>query len=153
MERVTGIEPALSAWEVCGAARVLPGESVTCGDLDGLSASDRDYPWALFPSGTQRARVHPRIKSRARARLRPSESVPPVGWPAVISLGQCGAVRDGSAALPLDLLLAGAVACTCPVLLAAAIPRTAVLVSGLAQQLGFDSADSVEIIGLSLIHI
>jgi Phage integrase family len=66
MERVTGIEPALSAWEVCGAARVLPAESVTCGDLDGLSASDRDYPWALLPSGTQRARVRPRIKRRAR---------------------------------------------------------------------------------------
>ena len=29
----------------------------------------------------------PRIKSRARAWLRASESVPPVGWPAVISLG------------------------------------------------------------------
>jgi hypothetical protein len=41
-ERVTGIEPALSAWEVCGAARVLPADSVTCGDLAGLSLSDRD---------------------------------------------------------------------------------------------------------------
>jgi len=28
MERVTGIEPALSAWEACGATRVLPAESV-----------------------------------------------------------------------------------------------------------------------------
>ena len=51
LERVTGIEPALSAWEVCGAARVLPADSVTCGDHDGLSVSDRDYPWVLLPSG------------------------------------------------------------------------------------------------------
>jgi hypothetical protein len=36
--------PALSAREVCGAARVLPADSVACGDLDGLSASDRGYP-------------------------------------------------------------------------------------------------------------
>jgi hypothetical protein len=52
VERAKGIEPALSAWEVCGAARLLPADSVTCGDLDGLSASDHDYPWALFTSGT-----------------------------------------------------------------------------------------------------
>src|SRR5262249_20663848 len=56
-----------------------------------------------------------------------------------------------SAALLLDLLLAGAVACTCPVLLAAAIPRAVAVVSGLAQRprsgLALDSADSVEIIG------
>ena len=44
VERVTGIEPALSAWEVCGAARPPPADSVTCRDLDSLSASDRDYP-------------------------------------------------------------------------------------------------------------
>src|SRR5215831_11099558 len=44
------------------------------------------------------------------------------------------AVRDGSAVLLLDLLLAGAVACACPVLLAAAIPRTVAVVSGLAQR-------------------
>src|SRR5215470_9998065 len=52
LERVTGIEPALSAWEVCGAVRLSPADSVTCGDLDGLSVSDRDYPRALLPSGT-----------------------------------------------------------------------------------------------------
>jgi hypothetical protein len=52
VERVTGIEPALSAWEVCGAVRLSPADSVTCGDLDGLSVSDRDYPRALLPSGT-----------------------------------------------------------------------------------------------------
>ena len=79
VERVTGIELALSAWEVCGAPRVLPAESVTCGDLDGVSASDRDYPWALLPSGTQRARVHPRIKRRARPRSKASGSVRAVG--------------------------------------------------------------------------
>src|SRR5262245_33255775 len=57
------------------------------------------------------------------------------------------AVRDGSAALLLGLLLAGAVACACPVFLAAAVPRTVAVVSGLAQRLGLDSADSVEVIG------
>ena len=82
VERVTGIEAALSAWEVCGATRVLPAESVTCGDLDGLSASDRDYLWALLPSGTQRARVHPRMKSRAKGMPERSEVVREFGWSA-----------------------------------------------------------------------
>src|SRR5262245_40170696 len=57
------------------------------------------------------------------------------------------AVRDGSAVLLLGLLLAGAVGCTCPVFLAAAVPRTVAVVSGLAQRLGLDSAGSVEVIG------
>jgi hypothetical protein len=56
VERVTRIELALSAWEVCGFTRVLPAESVTCADHDGLSVSDRDYSRVLLPSGTQRAR-------------------------------------------------------------------------------------------------
>jgi hypothetical protein len=30
LERVTGIEPALSAWELYGAACVSPGDSATC---------------------------------------------------------------------------------------------------------------------------
>jgi hypothetical protein len=46
--RVTGIEPALSAWEVCGAVDQPPADSVTCGDLGGLSLSGRDYPRALL---------------------------------------------------------------------------------------------------------
>ena len=33
--------PTPSAWEVCGAARVLPADSVTCGDLDSF---DRERP-------------------------------------------------------------------------------------------------------------
>src|SRR5262247_2005021 len=57
------------------------------------------------------------------------------------------AVRDGSAVLLPGLLLAGAVGCTCPVFLADAVPRTVAVVSGLAQRLGLDSADSVEVIG------
>ena len=48
---------ALSAWEVYGAARLPPADSVTCRDLVGLSASDRGYPRVLIPSGTQRARA------------------------------------------------------------------------------------------------
>ena len=50
-----GLEPVLSAWEVCGAARLRPGDSVACGNLAGLTASDCDCPRALFLSGTQRA--------------------------------------------------------------------------------------------------
>jgi hypothetical protein len=47
----------LPAWEVCGAAFLPPADSATCGDLDGLAVSDRDYPQALLRSGTQRARL------------------------------------------------------------------------------------------------
>jgi hypothetical protein len=56
------ISPALSAWEVCGAVALPPADSVTCGNLGGLSLSGRDYPRALLLSGTQRARLDPRIK-------------------------------------------------------------------------------------------
>jgi hypothetical protein len=52
LERVTGIEPALSAWEACGAARQRPGNSATCGDLGGLTVGDRDCPQELLLSGT-----------------------------------------------------------------------------------------------------
>jgi hypothetical protein len=41
---VTGIESALSASEVCGAVRLPPADSLTCGLLDALPASDRYYP-------------------------------------------------------------------------------------------------------------
>jgi hypothetical protein len=62
VERVTRIELALSAWEVCGAVALPPADSVTCGDLGGLSVSDRDYPRVLLLSGTQRARLDPPVK-------------------------------------------------------------------------------------------
>ncbi len=75
VERVTRIELALSAWEVCGAVALRPADSVTCGDLGGLSLSDRDYPRVLPLSGTQRARLDPRIKRRARSVSEPSEVV------------------------------------------------------------------------------
>jgi hypothetical protein len=35
--------------------RVLPAESVTCGDHDGLLVSDRDYPRVLLPSSEDTA--------------------------------------------------------------------------------------------------
>jgi hypothetical protein len=54
--RARQLPPALSAWEVCGAVALPPAGSVTCGDLGGLSLSDRDDPRVLLPSGTQRAR-------------------------------------------------------------------------------------------------
>jgi integrase len=38
-----------------GAARVLPANSVTYGDLDGPAVSDRDHPRALLASGTRSA--------------------------------------------------------------------------------------------------
>jgi hypothetical protein len=44
VERVTRIELALSAWEVCGAAALPPGDSATCEDLYAWTASYRDYP-------------------------------------------------------------------------------------------------------------
>ena len=50
--RVTGIEPALSAWEVSGAARPPPACWLTCGCADGLSVRDRDCPRGLVRSGT-----------------------------------------------------------------------------------------------------
>ncbi len=52
LERVTGIEPALSAWALYGAVRLLPADSATCANLDGLTVSDHDYPRGLLPSGT-----------------------------------------------------------------------------------------------------
>jgi len=52
VERVTGIEPALSAWEVCGAADLSPADSMTCGPLGVLPAGDRDYPRLLIRPGT-----------------------------------------------------------------------------------------------------
>ena len=51
-ERVTGIEPALSAWEVGGAARPPPADWLTCGCADTLTVRDRDYPRWLLCSGT-----------------------------------------------------------------------------------------------------
>ena len=52
LERVTGIEPALSAWELYGAARLRSGDSVTCGDIAGMTVSDRDCPQVHLLSGT-----------------------------------------------------------------------------------------------------
>ena len=49
---------ALSAWELYGAVRLQPADSVTCANLNGLTVSDRDYPRGLLPSGTQRARAY-----------------------------------------------------------------------------------------------
>src|SRR5690348_14246247 len=66
VERVTGIEPALSAWEVCGAVALPPADFVTCGDLGGLSLSYRGYPRALLLSGTQRARFEDEQHRRQR---------------------------------------------------------------------------------------
>jgi hypothetical protein len=55
---VTGIEPALSAWEVCGAASRLPADWLTCGSADTLPVRDRDCPRRLLRSGTWRARAY-----------------------------------------------------------------------------------------------
>jgi hypothetical protein len=47
LERVTGIEPALSAWES------VPSEAFTCGELRSwLSASDREIPVFTGVNGT-----------------------------------------------------------------------------------------------------
>ena len=48
LERVTGIEPALSAWEVCGAVSPSPADRLTCGCAYALPVSDPDCPrWLL----------------------------------------------------------------------------------------------------------
>src|SRR6185312_3414986 len=88
----TGVAALLpSAWEVCGAARVLPADSVICGDLDGLPASDRDYPWALVPSGTRRARVQP--ESETGSVRFEGVRVRPVHWLTIVSVSQVMLVR------------------------------------------------------------
>jgi hypothetical protein len=45
------VEPALSAWEVCGAAPPSPADLLTCGSADALSVRDRDCPRWLLCSG------------------------------------------------------------------------------------------------------
>jgi len=109
-ERVTRIELALSAWEVCGATRVLPAESVTCRDHDGLSVSDRDYPRVLLPSGTQRARPDPRIKRKTRPSSKPSSPSVLLAPPHSSCSTWCGEVRCCVMALLLALLLLGTAA-------------------------------------------
>jgi len=56
VERVTGIEPAQSAWELYGAERSLPAYWLTCGPTFPLTVRDRDCPRWLLRSGTYRAR-------------------------------------------------------------------------------------------------
>src|SRR5437762_8245382 len=51
VERVTGIEPPLSAWEVSVTVDRLPAELLTWEPPAALSASDRDYPRLLVRSG------------------------------------------------------------------------------------------------------
>jgi hypothetical protein len=41
VERVTGIEPALSAWEACGAVAASPADGLTCGSP---GRADREGP-------------------------------------------------------------------------------------------------------------
>jgi hypothetical protein len=61
VERVTGIEPALSAWEA------VPSGPVTCPDLRSrVSAGDRERPLATGVKGTLMARrtaVRPALKA------------------------------------------------------------------------------------------
>jgi len=52
LERVTGIEPALSAWEVSSAICGLRAETLICGILARLATSDRESPLLLTRSGT-----------------------------------------------------------------------------------------------------
>ena len=52
VERVTGIEPALSAWELYGAAWPPPADRLTCSSTSPLTLRDRDCPLWLLCSGT-----------------------------------------------------------------------------------------------------
>jgi len=49
---VTGIEPALSAWEVSSAIRALPAKTLISGILARLAPGDRESPLGLSRSGT-----------------------------------------------------------------------------------------------------
>jgi hypothetical protein len=69
MERVTGIEPALSAWEA------VPSGPVTWPDLrDGVSANDRERPLVTEVNGPLMARrpgVQPGLMACALVLPRP----------------------------------------------------------------------------------
>jgi hypothetical protein len=52
MPRVTGTKPALSAWEVSVTIRGLPADTLACGILARLTASDRELLSGLTSSGT-----------------------------------------------------------------------------------------------------
>ena len=74
LERVTGIEPALSAWES------VPSGPVRCPDLrDGLSASDRERPFVTGVNGPLMARGHGQFLLTGPARL---DLMPPSCWAA-----------------------------------------------------------------------
>jgi len=79
VERVTGIEPALSAWELYGAAARLPADWLTCGSAALQTVRDRDCPRWLLRSGTQRARPdHPGLGGpRPSLALRRAPAGPP----------------------------------------------------------------------------
>jgi hypothetical protein len=51
-EGAKGIEPPLSAWEVSVTIRRLPADTLACGILTRLTASDRESLSGLIPSGT-----------------------------------------------------------------------------------------------------
>src|SRR6476661_3998181 len=51
--RVAALAP--SAWEVSATIRGLPADTLACGTLARLTASDRESPLGLIRSGTQRA--------------------------------------------------------------------------------------------------
>jgi hypothetical protein len=65
VERVTGIEPALSAWES------VPSAPVTWPDLrGGVSASDRERPLIAGVNGPLMARMTPQARQATRAAFR-----------------------------------------------------------------------------------
>jgi hypothetical protein len=68
------LQPEPSAWEVCGAADLLPADFLTRGLSGVVSASDRDWLRLLVRSGTQRAWT-PQIRSLGKP------SRPVHGWP------------------------------------------------------------------------
>jgi len=84
-----GIEPALTAWEVGGAADPLPADSLTCGLPSALPAGDRDYPGLLAQSGTYRARRHVSRPQKGPAII----AGVPLDWVTVPMAGQ--QVSDG----------------------------------------------------------
>jgi hypothetical protein len=70
LKRVTGIEPALSAWEVSATLRGLPADTLARGALARLTATDRELLPSLTQSDSQARSGHDQIGSGFTERRR-----------------------------------------------------------------------------------
>jgi hypothetical protein len=88
LERVTGIEPALSAWEA------VPSGPVTWPDLRGeVSASDRERPLVTEVNGPLMAQRSPGMTCVSRSRLISADAVNPTALAARVVVAWIGSSR------------------------------------------------------------